>query len=81
MFDVSQATEREHYGTVTGAMLAGCREGLRVSHLLNTSWKSLKPPENLYYTSWTGTADDLAQGGGKDKTKILTSPTFFEYCN
>lgn len=37
MFDVSQATEREHYGTVTGAMLAGCREGLRVSHLLNTS--------------------------------------------
>ena len=29
-----QATEREHYGTVTGAMLSGCREGLKLARIL-----------------------------------------------
>ena len=31
---VCQATEREHYGTVTGAMLSGCREGARLARIL-----------------------------------------------
>merc|ERR1719510_2605624 len=26
-----EATEREHYGTVTGAMLSGCREGAKLA--------------------------------------------------
>ena len=28
-----QATDKGHYGTVTGAMLAGCREGARLAEL------------------------------------------------
>ena len=28
-----QATDKGHYGTVTGAMLAGCREGTRLAEL------------------------------------------------
>ena len=34
-----QATDREHYGTVTGAMVAGCREGLRLANILKSKSK------------------------------------------
>jgi len=30
-----EASDVEHYGTVTGAMVAGCREGIRLSKLFN----------------------------------------------
>ena len=29
-----QASDTEHYGTVTGAMVSGCREGLRLANIL-----------------------------------------------
>ena len=33
-----QASDREHYGTVTGAMVSGSREGLRLANILASWW-------------------------------------------
>lgn len=34
LFFCGEASDTEHYGTVTGAMVSGCREGLRLANIL-----------------------------------------------